>query len=103
MSQGLARDDLPDVADVFSRAGLDTVSASRVPLDLWGHGFVASAQEVIGDLKQLLWLGSPPAKRNLIAVPDSETAEFLDIARLGVMRARQTLLRGARRTEAMRR
>ncbi|MEA3181638.1 MAG: hypothetical protein QOI59_5161, partial [Gammaproteobacteria bacterium] len=61
---------------VFSRAGLDTVSASRVPLDLWGHGFVASAKEVIGDLKQLLWLGSPPARRNLIAVPDPETAEF---------------------------
>jgi esterase/lipase superfamily enzyme len=61
---------------VFSRMGLDTVSASRVPLDLWGHGFVASAKEVIGDLKQLLWLGSPPARRNLIAVPDPETAEF---------------------------
>jgi esterase/lipase superfamily enzyme len=61
---------------VFSRAGLDTVSASRIPLDLWGHGFVASAKEVIGDLKQLLWLGSPPARRNLIAVPDPETAEF---------------------------
>jgi esterase/lipase superfamily enzyme len=61
---------------VFARAGLDTVSASRLPLDLWGHGFVASAREVIGDLKQLLWLGAPPAKRNLIAVPDPETAEF---------------------------
>jgi esterase/lipase superfamily enzyme len=61
---------------VFARAGLDTVSASRLPLDLWGHGFVASARQVIGDLKQLLWLGAPPAKRNLIAVPDPETAEF---------------------------
>jgi esterase/lipase superfamily enzyme len=61
---------------IFAHAGLDTVSASRLPLDLWGHGFVASARAVIADLKQLLWRGAVPASRNLIAVPDPETAEY---------------------------
>jgi esterase/lipase superfamily enzyme len=61
---------------VYCTAGIDTISASRLQLDLLGHGYIASVRPVIADLKSLLWEDQPPAQRNLVPVPEDGTAEY---------------------------
>jgi esterase/lipase superfamily enzyme len=43
--------------------GIDTVSVSDVDLSQLGHGYVAEARDVLGDLHQLLFTGLPPERR----------------------------------------
>ena len=61
---------------IFLCDGIDTVSATRVKLDLLGHGYFAAAKPLIADLKKLLWKDLKPAHRGLIALPDADTPEY---------------------------
>jgi esterase/lipase superfamily enzyme len=44
-------------------AGIDTVNAVNTDVTLLGHGYVAEARQVIGDIHALLQSGSPPGRR----------------------------------------
>jgi esterase/lipase superfamily enzyme len=61
---------------VYCAAGIDTISASHLRLDLLGHGYIASVQPVIADLKSLLRSDLAPAQRNLDPVPETGAAEY---------------------------
>lgn len=61
---------------VYCAPGIDSISASRVKLDLLGHSYIVSARSVIADLKSLLWKDLPPQQRALDPVPDGRTAEY---------------------------
>jgi esterase/lipase superfamily enzyme len=61
---------------IFLCDGIDTISATRVKLDLLGHGYIATAKPLIADLKKLLWAGLKPAQRGLIALPDAAAPEY---------------------------
>lgn len=61
---------------VYCTAGIDTISASQLRLDLLGHGYIASVRPVIADLKNLLSSNLAPAQRNLDPVPETGAAEY---------------------------
>jgi esterase/lipase superfamily enzyme len=61
---------------VFCHDAVDTISVSKIRVDLLGHGYIATAKPVIEDLKRLLWLNQPPAMRNLEPVPTQGIADY---------------------------
>ncbi|MEJ1961773.1 MAG: alpha/beta hydrolase [Gammaproteobacteria bacterium] len=61
---------------VFTHAGVDTVSVSLLPMDVLGHGYIATAKPVIEDLKRLLWKNESPMERRLQGVPDDGVADY---------------------------
>jgi esterase/lipase superfamily enzyme len=61
---------------VYCTAGIDTISASRLRLDLLGHGYIASVRPVIADVKNLLSGNLAPAQRNLAPIPENGAAEY---------------------------
>jgi esterase/lipase superfamily enzyme len=53
---------------VYSDFGLDTISASLLPLDWLGHGYFAAAQPLLADMTAILDHDSRPESRKLLAV-----------------------------------
>jgi esterase/lipase superfamily enzyme len=43
--------------------GIDSIDASKVKTDFWGHGVFATTRSVLGDLSALIADGKPPSKR----------------------------------------
>jgi len=43
--------------------GMDSIDASKVKTDFWGHGVFATTRTVLGDLAALIADGKPPSKR----------------------------------------
>lgn len=48
---------------VFVTPGIDTVNVTNADLTALGHGYVASARDVLQDMHDLIVHGAPPAKR----------------------------------------
>jgi hypothetical protein len=53
---------------VYSDFGLDTISASLLPLDWLGHGYFAAAQPLLADMTAILDHNSRPEARKLLGV-----------------------------------
>jgi esterase/lipase superfamily enzyme len=47
----------------FVLEGMDSIDASKVKTDFWGHGVFATTRTVLGDLSALIAEGKPPGKR----------------------------------------
>jgi esterase/lipase superfamily enzyme len=47
----------------FVLEGMDSIDASKVKTDFWGHGVFATGRSVLGDLAALIADGKPPGKR----------------------------------------
>jgi esterase/lipase superfamily enzyme len=47
----------------FVLEGMDSIDASKVKTDFWGHGVFATTRTVLGDLAALIADGKPPSKR----------------------------------------
>jgi esterase/lipase superfamily enzyme len=47
----------------FVLEGMDSIDASKVKTDFWGHGVFATTRTVLGDLSALIADGKPPNKR----------------------------------------
>ncbi|MGE0853098.1 MAG: alpha/beta hydrolase [Hyphomicrobiaceae bacterium] len=61
---------------IYIHDGIDTISATRIKMDLLGHGYFAASKPLIADLKKLLWANLKPAQRGLVALPDEATPEY---------------------------
>jgi esterase/lipase superfamily enzyme len=48
---------------VFVTAGIDTINVTNADLTALGHGYVASARDVLQDMHDLIVHGAPPGKR----------------------------------------
>jgi len=60
---------------VFIHTGVDSVSVSRLDLDLLGHGYIAAAAPLLYDLSQLVHENKPPRNRTRLepAPPEPST------------------------------
>jgi len=62
---------------VYSEFGLDTISASLLPLDWLGHGYFAAAKPLLDDMNAIIERDARPASRELLPIGGSPPKYWL--------------------------
>jgi esterase/lipase superfamily enzyme len=60
---------------VFVAPGIDTISVANADLTMLGHGYVASARDVLKDMHDLIVHSSPPSRRFALKASRTELGE----------------------------